>query len=85
MQLQLRAAKKKKKKTTGKIKNYEKVHWLQEDSSWVIGGEGYGGKGRCLQFQVNVCGMQKFPGQKSNLRHSNNLSHSSDNMRSLTH
>ena len=29
--------------------------------------------------------MQKFPGQGSNLHHGNNLSHSSDNTRSLSH
>ena len=33
----------------------------------------------------HTCDMQKFPGQELNLHHSSDLSHCSDNVRSLTH
>ena len=36
-------------------------------------------------FWLHPCGMWKVPGQGLNLHHSSDLSHSSDNHRSLTH
>ena len=38
-----------------------------------------------VSMNVNGAGLQKFPGQESNLHHRRNQSHRGDNARSLTH
>lgn len=42
------------KRSLEEIKSNEKDRWLQEDSGWVFGGDGYGEKSRCLQIYESL-------------------------------